>query len=160
MSYRRTFGLTTLIAVLASTAPAFANPSAPVELSGYVKLEKVTTDAAGESRVERVDPEVVVPGDRLIFGTRFANRGAVPIERFVVSNPVPASVSVASDIDEAMLVSVDGGKAWGRLGDLSITDAAGQQRAAMPRDVTHVRWVIAQIAPGESGELEFPVTVR
>jgi hypothetical protein len=67
---------------------------------------------------------------------------------------------VASDIDEAMLVSVDGGKAWGRLGDLSITDAAGQQRAAMPRDVTHVRWVIAQIAPCESGELEFPVTVR
>lgn len=160
MTYHRKLGLTALIAVLFSSAPAYADPATPVELTGYVKLEKVTTDAAGESRVERVDPDVVVPGDRLIFGTRFANHGPAPIERFVVSNPVPASVSVAPDIDKQMLVSVDGGKAWGQLGGLAIRDAAGQQRAAMPRDVTHVRWVIAQIAPGESGELEFPVTVR
>lgn len=160
MNDRRKLGVAALIAVMFSPAAAHAEPAAPLELTGYVKLEKVATDADGKSRVERVDPQVVVPGDRLVFGTRFANRGSAPIEHFVVSNPVPASVSVASDIDASTLVSVDGGKAWGRLAELAITDANGERRAALPGDVTHVRWVLPEIAPGETGELEFPVTVR
>lgn len=152
------FGLAALIA--ATAAPAAAQTAAPLELTGYVKLERETTDEAGTRTAERVDPEVVVPGDRLIFGTRFANKGAAPIERFVVSNPVPATVSVTGEIDPGVLVSVDGGTAWGKLTELEIINAVGERRAALPGDITHVRWVLPQIAPGETGQLEFAVTVR
>lgn len=151
-------GLAALIAAIA--APAQAETPAPIELTGFVQLERVTTDASGERRVERVDPDVVVPGDRLIFGTRFANKGTVPIERFVVSNPIPATVKVSAEIDPAMLVSVDGGTVWGALGALEVVDGGGQRRAAQPADITHVRWVLPEIAPGQTGQLEFPVTVR
>lgn len=154
------FGHAALLAVMGMAAPAQAETAAPLELVGYVKLEKVTIGASGERQVEWVDPQVVVPGDKLIFGTRFTNKGDAPIERFVMSNPVPASVTVTAEINPALLVSVDGGKAWGALADLAIADAAGQPRAAVPGDITHVRWVLPQIAPGESGQIEFPVTVR
>lgn len=161
------FGPTALMAALMAAlvavpvaAPVSAQAPAPLELTGYVKLERVTTDAAGARTVERVDPKVVVPGDRLIFGTSFANTGPAPIERFVVSNPVPATVSVSAELDPGMIVSVDGGKAWGLLAELAIVDAEGVRRAAGPSDITHVRWVLPQIAPGETGTLEFPVTVR
>lgn len=148
----------TLIAALAS--PAAGQTARPLELTGYVKLEKISIDEHGERRVERVDPERVVPGERLIFGTRYANAGAAPVENFVVSNPVPDAVSVAADISPALTVSVDGGKTWGRLSELQILDADGNARAALAGDISHVRWTIPQIAPGQSGELEFPVTVR
>lgn len=162
MQFFRKSGLTAMMAammaILATPAPAQAET--PLELVGYVQLEKVMTDAAGERRVERVEPEVVVPGDRLIFGTRFANRGDTPIERFVVSNPVPASVRVTAELDPATQVSVDAGRTWGKLGELAIVQSDGQPRAALPADVTNIRWVLPTIAPGESGSLEFAVTVR
>lgn len=151
--------LAALVAVLAFPAQAQSGES-PLELVGYVKREQITTTETGERRVEWVEPSVVVPGDRLVFGTRFANRGTAPIERFVVSNPVPASVRVTGEIDPATLVSVDGGKTWGKLAELAIAQADGSRRAALPDDVTNVRWVLPEIAPGASGTLEFPVTVR
>lgn len=150
-----------IAALITGTAlPAAAQQSAPVELTGYVELETVTTDEAGNPKAKRVQPLVVVPGDRLIFGTRFANNGAVPIESFVVSNPVPASVRITDGMDPAVLVSVDGGKVWGKLADLEIADAQGASRPAQLDDITHVRWVLPRIAPGETGQLEFAVTVR
>lgn len=154
------FSLALAALVLVIAAPVAAEAAAPVELTGYVKLEKITTDDTGARTVERVDPQVVVPGDKLIFGTRFANKGPEPVERFVVSNPVPAAVRVSGEVDPGLLVSVDGGASWGQLAELTITDAAGQPRAALPGDITNVRWILPQIAPGESGALEFPVTVR
>lgn len=157
------FFVTSVCAALAfatAGATAWAAAEKPVELVGYVKLEKVTTTPAGERQVEWVEPERVVPGDRLIFGTRFANRGTVPIERFIVSNPVPPSVRIAGELDPAVLVSVDGGKTWGPLAALTVPQPDAAPRAALPDDVTHVRWVLPQIAPGEAGALEFPVTVR
>lgn len=154
------FSLGLAALALAIATPAVARAPAPVELIGYVKLEKVTTDDTGVRKVERVDPQVVVPGDKLIFGTRFANKGTEPVERFVVSNPVPPAVRVSAEIDPGLLVSVDGGTTWGKLAELTIVDTAGQPRAALPVDITNVRWILPQIAPGESGNLEFPVTVR
>lgn len=154
----RKLGLAALTTALAT--PAQAQGEAPLEVASYVRLEKVTTTASGERQVEWVEPEVVVPGDKLIFGTRFANTGDTAIERFVVSNPVPPSVSVSGEIDPAMLVSVDGGTTWGRLAEIEVTQSDGMRRAALPGDVTNVRWVLSPITPGQTGALEFPVTVR
>jgi len=151
-------GAVALLAMLAQ--PVLGEAPPPLELTGYVKLVKITTDDAGERIVELVEPEVVVPGDRLIFGTRYSNAGSRKIENFVVSNPVSAAVQVADDVDPALSVSVDGGKNWGRLGDLTITADDGSSRPAIARDISHIRWTLAEVAPGESGQLEFPVAVR
>lgn len=155
---RRSALIAALMIALAS--PAGAQVSAPLELASYVKREKVTATETGERQVEWVEPERVVPGDKLIFGTRYANRGDDPIENFVMSTPVPTSVVVSGEIDPAQLVSVDGGVSWGTLGQLEMVQPDGTRRTALPGDVTNVRWVLPAIAPGESGALEFPVTVR
>lgn len=149
-----------LTLMVALAAPAAGEPVRPLELTGYVEIEKTSTDETGVQRIERAAPERVVPGDRLIFGTRYANAGAAEVQNFVVSNPVPPAVSVAADVSPALIVSVDGGQTWGRLSELTVPGAGGEPRAARPGDISHVRWTIAQIAPGETGALEFPVTVR
>ena len=57
-------------------------------------------------------------------------------------------------------VSVDGGKTWGKLSQLSVTKPGASARAAEAADVTHVRWVIPVIAPGAAGTLEYHAVVR
>lgn len=152
-------------AAQSNPAPANSTPAAnrtaasPVSLKGDVKLEKSVTEN-GVSSIQLLEPKVVVPGDRLLFTTRYQNDGAAAVTNFVVTNPLPSAVVLAGDGETNAEVSVDGGKTWGGLGTLKVSDGQGGQRAAATGDVTHVRWTIAQIAPGASGEVEYHAIVR
>ena len=152
----------TLLFVGAVTLPfaASAQASSPVTLSGDVKAVETSVDADGNETTQLVEPSVIVPGDRLVFGTGYANNGAEAVENFVVTNPLPAAVRLADDAETALVVSVDGGASWGTLDTLTVTGEDGAVRAASHADVTHVRWTLALIAPGESGRLEYPAIIR
>jgi uncharacterized repeat protein (TIGR01451 family) len=132
----------------------------PITLSGDVKAVKIVTDKDGKQKTELVEPDTIVPGDRLVFGTDYANKGAEPVTNFVVTNPVPAAVQLAPDADTALELSVDGGKTWGVLAKLTLANPDGTTRPATHSDVTHVRWVLPSIAPGASGRLTYPAIIR
>ena len=144
----------------ALATPAFAQATQPVELAGEVKLERTVTGGDGKPKTERVAPEVIVPGDRLIFATTYRNTGAEPVENFIVRNALPGPVRLADDADAALVVSVDGGKAWGLLRELKVANADGTSRPAQAADVTHVRWTLAVVKPGEGGRIEYPAIIR
>lgn len=160
----KTFGkmLTALLVFAsASIAPAaLAQGASPVSLSGDVKAVQTSLDASGREIIELVEPGTIVPGDRLVFGTDYANTGNEPVNNFVVTNPLPSAVRLAGDADAALVVSVDGGKTWGQLASLTVANADGSTRSATHEDVTHVRWTLETIAPGESGRLEYPAIIR
>jgi uncharacterized repeat protein (TIGR01451 family) len=141
----------------AQTAPAPA--ASPVTLKGDVMLEKTVTEN-GVSTVQLSEPKVVIPGDRLLFTTRYHNEGAQPVTNFVVTNPLPSAVALAADGATGNEVSVDGGKTWGELASLKVAGSEGAPRAATAADVTHIRWTIAKIAPGASGEVQYHGIVR
>ncbi|MCC6924338.1 hypothetical protein [Novosphingobium sp.] len=146
-----------LFATIAAPA-AMANGAQPVELQGGVKVDKLVVENGKEKHVYS-DPKVVVPGDKLVFTTTYSNTGAEPVRNFVVTNPLPAAVALAPEGAEKQDVSVDGGKSWGKLGMLKVSDAAGQ-RSAQASDVTHVRWVLPLLAPGARGAVTYNAIVR
>ena len=152
------FAATCAFALFSGTAFAAMQPS-PVALKGIVQLEKTVT-VDGKSKVELVEPKVVVPGDRLLFSTTYRNEGAAAVTDFVVTNPVPGAVTVSADAASAVQVSVDGGKTWGLLAALKVSDGKGGVRAALAEDATHLRWTIPSIAPGASGTVEYHAIVR
>ncbi|UYV15801.1 hypothetical protein [Porphyrobacter sp. ULC335] len=157
--------LTKLMLAVAATlalpaVPLGAQNTSQVALTGDVKAVKVVTDADGKERTELVDPTTIVPGDRLVFGTDYANKGADAVTNFTVTNPLPAAVRLSPEADPALELSVDGGKTWGVLGALTIANSDGTSRPATHADVTHVRWVLASIAPGASGRLTYPAIIR
>ena len=93
-------------------------------------------------------------GARLIYVVRWYRLGGSG--GFTVTNPLPRSVSYQGSADGDELVSVDGGKSWGRLGRLR---HAG--RLATPEDVTHVRWrVPPQVAAAGAGRIAYSAIVR
>ena len=150
-----------LLILSALLLPTAALAQNQVALTSEVLVERTTTDAAGQQSVRLEAPGVVTPGDRLVFVLSYRNNSAGPATDFVVTNPIPDSVSFAGAMSAGAVLSVDGGNQWGALEALIVRNADGTSRAATQDDVTHVRWRIAQAIPaGGSGELRFRGVVK
>ena len=147
--------------LLAALMPGQALAANQVALDNHVFVERVSTDAQGKQRILLEEPKVVVPGDRLVFVLNYRNAGAQPADKFVITNPLPSAVRFADAGDTRPQVSVDGGKQWGLLADLSIPMTDGTRRAAQPADVTHIRWAFQNPIPvGATGKLMFRGVVK
>lgn len=142
---------------MAAFSPAVA--AQPIALESDVKVARTIQDEAGDRQV-LVAPVDVVPGDRLVFETRYANNGGATVENFVVTNPLPAAVQLAEE-DASFAVSVDGGKTYAAsVAALTVSDAQTGGRAAELSDVTHIRWTIARIDAGQEGKVSYQAIVR
>ena len=125
---------TGLFLLLAALMPGPALAANQVALDNHVFVERVSTDAEGKQRILLEEPKVVVPGDRLVFVLNYRNAGAQPADKFVVTNPMPSAVRFADAGDTRPFVSVDGGKQWGLLADLSVPMEGGSRRATRRSD--------------------------
>ncbi len=145
-------------AIIAATLTASGTASAQdgrVELQTSIQIVQPSADG------EVVAPATtVVPGDRLEFHVTYRNRTGSTVTDFVVVNPVPSSVVVTPQSASQIEVSIDGGAVWGSLASLAVTDEAGNRRPAGAEDVTHLRWIIASLAPQEEGTVTYQAVVQ
>ncbi len=142
-----------------SSVPTLA--AAPVELSSDIFVEKQQKRPDGSFATTLVAPKTILPGDQLVFVVRYRNAGTKPAANFTVTNPIPAPITFSGTSDGGELVSIDGGKSWGKLSQLSVRNADGSSRAALMTDVTHLKWNMNQtLAAGEGGKLIFRGVVK
>lgn len=154
----RIFVALSLVLVMQLAVPmAHAQTQPAVSLSGDVKVIR-TVDDNGVTKTVLEDPNQVIPGDRLVFTTRYTNTSAEVVEDFVVTNPLPKAVMLAEDGD--FEVSVDGGKSFGAFSALSVTLEDGADRPAELADVTHIRWTLARLTPGQQGSVSYFAVIR
>ena len=83
----------------------------------------------------------------------------------VVTNPVPNELEYVSSSANAANtgsdVSVDSGKSFGQLSQLTVTSEDGKTRPAKPEDVTQVRWSLKKpIDPGSEGTVSFRARLK
>ncbi len=142
----------------ACLAPVAAAQDA-LSFEGTAFVEKTVIEDGAEKTVQ-LPTDTVVPGDLVVFNTAYRNSGAEPVEDFVVTNPIPSAVAL-SDASAAVLnVSVDGGKTFGALASLKVAVEPEGDRPAVAADVTHIRWTLDVVAPGDSGTLTYKAFVR
>lgn len=150
-----------MLFILAFLAPAAAAAADTVSLSSEVLVERTKQQADGTAVTVREKPELVTPGDKLIFVLSYKNQGAEPATGFVVTNPVPDAVRYAGTEGVPAEVSVDGGKNWGALSALTVAGEDGARRPAAEADVTHLRWSFDRPIPaGDGGKLSFHARVK
>jgi len=143
-----------------SAGAALAQPQA-VSLETRIFVETFATAPDGAVERQLKPAEVVVPGDRLVYVLRYRNNGTRPASEFVVTNPLPATVEFAGDESPGAEMSVDGGKAYGPLTQLTVSEPGGATRAARRPDVTHIRWRIpGAVAPKAGGEVMFKARLK
>lgn len=146
-----------LAALLAAPSlPAAAQGSGT--LTSKIELEKALSTANRNAELYTyVEPDVVVPGDRVRVTLTFTNNSAAPATGLNITNPIPEGLVFNSTNDATdFSVSVDGGKSFGALASLTVPVENGVLRAATLPDVTHVRWLWSQpVAPRQSRSVAF-----
>jgi len=171
---------------LASSTQAYAQaaPAAQsVKLSSKAMVERIEKAADGSDLAVLKTPDdvIIVPGDTIVFTISYVNSSAEPATGFRATNPMPGAIRFVEAAEDWAVVSADGGKTFGKLGELTITerieepavydddtgakisDARSQDvtRNATHADVTHVRWNFADaIAPGNSGSVSYRGVVK
>lgn len=128
------------LAAVVTSVPAVAQGNG--NLSTKVEVEKTVAGQDGQPGSKTyVTPDVVVPGDRVRISLAFTNNGAEPASGVVISNPIPSALLFDGTDDPAgFAVSIDGGKQFSSLSDLTVPVGGAAPRAATAADVTHVRW--------------------
>lgn len=156
--------LITVVGTMCLAFPALAQEQSatqprPVELASSVQRVVPADPAAGKPE-QLVDAGSVVPQDQLVFSVSYRNNSGEPVTDLLIVNPVPASVRVAEQSAATAEVSVDGGSSWGKLSELVVRREGGAEAPASTDDITHLRWKVALIAPGEAGAVSFRATVK
>lgn len=147
---------------LSTAAFAQGKPQA-IAITSNIQAVKEVTDAKGVKKKTLVDPTTVIPGTPLVVWINYKNATASPVTGFVINNPVPAAIDFTAlgENSEWGVVSVDGGKTFGPLATLKISAGDRVMRAAIPQDVTHVRWTFNKpIAGNSTGRLSFYAMVK
>lgn len=148
-----------MILLAASSVPAMA--AAPVELSSDIFVEKQKKQADGSVSTVLEMPKMILPGDQLVFVVRYRNASSKPATNFSVTNPIPSAIAFSGTSDGAEIVSIDGGKSWGKLSQLRVALQDGASRPALMSDVTHLKWHMNQtLAAGSAGKLIFRGVVK
>lgn len=159
----------TVLLALALAAPAaFAGPATAigtVELSIVGQMEQEYRNEKGEKTKRLVPVSKVVPGDEVIYTITYLNKGSLPADRVVVTDPIPPEVGyvdgTAFGPGTEIEFSADGGKSWGSAKTVKVTAADGKQRPAIAADYTHIRWKLAaSVASGQKGFVRFRAVLK
>lgn len=153
------------LSLLTALVPLFSGVSlfaaTPLQLSSHVFVERQIVRGDGSKTTVLEKPDMVTPGDSLVFIVRYKNAGNSTADNFVVTNPLPSAVAFNGTSDDLEVVSVDGGRSWGTLGALRVKRADGVVRPADRGDVTHIKWNLNQPLPaGAEGKLIFRGIVK
>ncbi len=133
--------------------PHTAQAAPSVALDSSVFVERVSDDGGNVVRsLERA--QALRSGDRVVTVVTWYRLGGDGA--FTLTNPVPRGVYYQGSADGSEQVSIDGGRSWGRIGELRLGN-----RFATVEDVTHVRWNVpaGQVASGR-GRIAYAGIVR
>jgi|SRR5271165_4687659 len=134
-----------LAQTLAGASIESAIAGSPVTINTTAELVK-TTITNGKVRIELSPADRLVGGDEVIYTVEVRNRGAVGIDHYAFTSPIPAHMSYVASSAVApgadISFSVDGGQTFDSPDNLSVHGADGKQRPAVPADYTHIRWVL------------------
>ncbi|WP_374405787.1 hypothetical protein [Pelagerythrobacter sp.] len=126
-----------IIGALACTAASGLAAQDTRGISRAVYVERIATAPGGES-VRTIEPaRALRRGDTVVLVVEW--RGTSRGEPVIVSSAVPRPLAFQQASSDAVEVSVDGGRNWGRIGAMRVDDRDGR-RLASPEDVTHLRW--------------------
>lgn len=149
------------------TALLFLVPSlsfAQVELTTKMfEVIEVQKDN-GKSRIEWVNADNIIPGDKVGYRISFKNNGTEPADNIVLNNPVPENTLYVADsargANTEIEYSVNAGNDFGQPNELFI-EKDGKKMPANAKDYTHVRWTLTKaLASGESGSVQYVVQVK
>jgi uncharacterized repeat protein (TIGR01451 family) len=147
----------------------FARPSmaadSAIRLTNVAELEIEVVGKDGKKMLKRTPVQKAIPAIEVIYTTTFENVANKPVGNIVINNPIPNDseyrAGSAFGRDCEILFSADGGKLFAKADKLNVKAVDGKERAALPREYTHIRWTYqGQLMAGKSGEVGFRTVIK
>lgn len=138
---------------------------AAVELKSEAFREVEVTDKDG-NKIRKLEALTrATPGQEVIYILTYRNTGKKAANNVVVSNPVPKELTYvagsAVGANTRFDVSVDDGKRYAPLEQLTIKNADGTTRPATATDVTNLRWtLVAPLKAGAKGSVTYRTLLK
>ena len=109
--------------------------------------------------------QAIGAADQLVVSVKFTNATAHVIDSIRITAPVPPDAAYvpksASGPGSEVLFSVDGGRTFGRPGELVLVGADGSAREAGAAEYTHIRFLLrAPLDAGATGIARFRAVPR
>jgi hypothetical protein len=148
-----------LALALLSAAPAIADVAASLKVQReVVKIEN------GRRIAVRETIESARPDETVFYSIELSNSDAIAATDVHLVFPVDASLQIdatwlGGELPAGIAVSVDGGKTFGDLTDLTV-QKGGKSRPATADDITHLQLVVSKIPAGKTGSVEYRAVVR
>lgn len=139
---------------------AFAQVELSTQMYEVVEVQKDN----GTSKIEWVQPDNIIPGDKVGYRIVFINKGDKPADSIVLNNPIPENTiyvdGSARGANSNIVFSVDGGEKFAKPEQLFI-EVNGKKVPATAKDYTHVQWTLTSaLAGGEEGSVQYVVQVK
>lgn len=155
----------TLMVFFLSAPFLYAGNPGQITLESKAKIEKLVFNEEGMQELKSFPADRVIPGDEVIFSNDYKNITKSPVEKVVITNPVPEHMiyraGTASGKNTIISFSVDNGKTYAQPEKLIISDVAGNLLPAKASDYTHIRWAFAKpLQPGASGQVSFAAILK
>jgi uncharacterized repeat protein (TIGR01451 family) len=134
-------------------------------LKSIAQVETEVIDKDGKKALQRTPVQKAVPASEVIYTTTFQNIIDKAVGNIVINNPIPNDseykAGSAFGRDCEILFSADGGKIFAKAENLKVKGADGKERAALPREYTHIRWTYqGQLMAGKSGDVGFRTVIK
>lgn len=128
-------------------------------------FQEIKSQQQGKEVTKLIPAAKVIPGEEVLYILSFSNEGDAPAKSLVINNPIPANTwyrqGSAFGAGTQVSVSVNGGKKYGKLVELTVPLANGEERPATFKDVTHVRWAVNYaLQPGKTGTVSYRAVVQ
>lgn len=160
----RHFAALGLLALPLLAAAAQAKPEIQLRMTAE---KEIKVQEGGKTIIKRVPAQTSTPGETLIYTLNYKNVGNEKATAVKVDNPLPAGARYVADsaggAGADISFSADGGKTFAKPAQLMLERVkAGKKEKARADalDYTTIRWVIGEIAPGQSGQLGFRAHVQ
>lgn len=158
--------LVALVAALSLVSTAvWAKPKIDVQVFSEKQIVETTN---GKKVTKRVATDSVAPGNVLYFVLKYRNQGDEKATNVVINNPIPVGTQYVSGSatghNSRISYSADNGKTFDVPQRLTYETKSANGKTVRKQipasEYSHVKWVLAEIAPGGAGQLEFQVKVQ
>ena len=105
---------------------------------------KVTSEKDGKKVEKNVPVKKLLPGKIVYYSTFFQNTSKTSVDGISIINPIPKSTlfikGSAWGENSTVNYSADGGKTWGKAGEIKKKGKDGKMVVAKETEFTHIRW--------------------
>lgn len=132
--------IVTALGVLSSSLMA-----AEEQIKVWSTAESITiTEKEGKKVKNKKAVTKLLPGETVYYSTFFKNISKSSVDGVSIINPIPKSTRLIKDSawgeNTSVRYSADGGKTWGKPGELKKKNKEGKMVVAKSSDFTHIRW--------------------